>query len=395
MNPKGRIAVFAYGFRPFFLGAALYAVWGAVGWILVWVGHVDFHSVMPAMLWHAHEMIFGFVAAALAGFLLTAVPNWTGVAPLRGSALALLFSLWATGRIAAWTYAETAPIAFALFDIGFLPALAIWAGRAIMEKRLFRNAPIVGLLIVLSGTNLVVHLDATGVWQDVARPSLYLAIGIVTALVATIGGRIIPAFTQNALRGAGLQIELAGRPALDKAAIASVLLCFLADAASVPDSVIAALAALATVLNFVRLLGWKPMATVGMPIVWVLHLGYAWLVAGFAIWASAAGLGIGTQTMALHAITLGAFGTMILGVMSRASLGHTGRPILADGWLVSAYVLVSAAAAGRAIVGPIFGGDFGQELIGFSGALWASGFAIFFVRFLPILALSRPDGQPG
>ncbi len=395
MNPSTSFALFAYGFRPFFLGAALYAVWGSVGWILVWAGHVDFQPVLPTMLWHAHEMVFGFLAAALAGFLLTAVPNWTGVAPLRGSGLALLFALWIVGRIGAWTSAEGASMTFAFLDIGFLPALAIWAGRAIVEKRAMRNLPLVGLLVVLSGTNLAVHLDAIGMWQGAARPALHLAIGIFTVLVATIGGRIIPAFTQNALRGAGLQIELAGRPALDKAAIVSALLCFFADAASIPESAIAGLAALAAALNFVRLLGWKPLATIGMPIVWVLHLGYAWLVVGFALWAASAGLEIGTRNMALHAITLGAFGTMILGVMSRASLGHTGRPIRADGWLILAYVLVSAAAAGRAIVGPIVGGDFGQELIGFSGALWAGGFVVFFVRFLPILAFSRPDGRPG
>lgn len=390
-----RLSIFAYGFRPFFLGSSLYAVWGAVGWILVWMGYLDFEPVLPAMLWHAHEMVFGFVAAALAGFLLTAVPNWTGVPPLRGSALALLFSLWVAGRIGAWTVAEDAPMTFAILDLGFLPALGVWVGRAIVEKRVMRNLPIVGLLVVLSGSNLAVHLDAIGMWQEAARPALHFGIGVVSVLVVIIGGRIIPAFTQSALRGARLQVELAASPVLDKAAIVSTLLCFLAGAASLPESAIAGLAALAAVLNFVRLLGWKPLATIGMPIVWVLHLGYAWLVVGLALWATSAGGGIGTQNMALHAITLGAFGTMILGVMTRVSLGHTGRPIRADNWLVLAYVLVSIAAAGRAVVGPVVGGDLGESLTGLSGFVWASGFAVFFIRFLPVLTLGRPDGRPG
>jgi uncharacterized protein involved in response to NO len=258
-----------------------------------------------------------------------------------------------------------------------------------------RNLPLVGLLIVLSGTNLAVHLDAVGIWQGIARPALHLAIGMVAILVVIIGGRIIPAFTQSALRGAGLQIELAANPVLDKAAILSTLLCFLADAASLPGPAIGGLAALAAVLHLLRMLGWKPLETNGMPIVWVLHLGYAWMVVGFALWAASAGLGIGTQSMALHALTLGAFGTMILGVMSRASLGHTGRPVRADGWLVLAYLLVTIAATGRAIVGPVFGGDIEQALIGASGTLWASAFSVFCVRFIPILMLSRPDGRPG
>jgi uncharacterized protein involved in response to NO len=395
MNASARFALFAYGFRPFFLGTAFYAAWGAVGWILVRGGHIDFQPALPAMLWHAHEMVFGFLAAAVAGFLLTAVPNWTGVAPLRGFRLALLFALWVAGRIGAWTVAGDAPAIFAILDIGFLPALATWAGWAILERRLVRNLPLVGLLVVLSGANLAIHLDAIGTWQGAARPALHLAIGIVTVLITIIGGRIIPAFTQNALRNAGLRIELAGKPVLDKAAILSALLCFLAVAAGLSDLKVAGLAASAAILNFVRLLGWRPLATIGMPIVWVLHLGYAWLVAGFALWAISAGLGIGTQDMALHAITLGAFGTMILAVMSRASLGHTGRPIRADGWLILAYTLVSFAAAGRAIVGPILGGGIERDLIGVSGALWASGFAVFFVRFLPILAFVRPDGRAG
>lgn len=395
MRPFARIPLLAYGFRPFFLGSSLYAAWGAVGWILIWTGQLDFQPVLPAMLWHAHEMVFGFAAAALAGFLLTAVPNWTGAAPLRGAALALLVGLWMAGRIGAWTAADTAPIAFAFLDIGFLPALAAWTGRAIIKKRVMRNLPLVGLIIVLSGTNLAVHLDAVGMWQGIARPALHLAIGVVAILVVIIGGRIIPAFTQSALRGAGLQVQLAGSPALDKAAIFSTLLCFLADAASLPGPAIGGLAALAVVLHLLRLLGWKSLKTIGMPIVWVLHLGYSWIVIGLALWAVSAGLGIGTQSMALHALTLGAFGTMILGVMSRASLGHTGRPVRADGWMVSAYLLVSIAAAGRAVVGPMVGGDLGEGLTGFSGVLWASAFAIFFIRFLPVLTLGRPDGRPG
>jgi uncharacterized protein involved in response to NO len=307
----------------------------------------------------------------------------------------LLFGLWMAGRIGAWTVADTAPMAFAFLDIGFLPALAAWTGWAIIKKRVMRNLPLVGVLIVLSGTNLAVHLDAVGIWLGIARPALHLAVGMVAILVVIIGGRIIPAFTQSALRGAGLQIELAGSPVLDKAAIFSTLLCVLADAASLPEPAIGGLAALAAVLHLLRLLGWRPLGTNGMPIVWVLHLGYAWIVVGFALWAVAAGLGIGTQSMALHALTLGAFGTMILGVMSRASLGHTGRPVRADGWLVLAYLLVTIAATGRAVVGPVFGGDIEQALIGASGTLWASAFAIFCVRFIPILMLSRSDGRPG
>ncbi len=390
-----RFALFAYGFRPFFLGAALHAVWGAIGWVLVWHGHLDINTALPSSLWHAHEMAFGFLSAAIAGFLLTAIPNWTGCAPLRGAPLALLASLWLAGRISAWTLAGDTPLADAIIDVGFLPALAAWAGFVIVRRRLWRNLPIVVLLMLLGILNLVTHLDALGLWAGVARTALYGAIGVVAVLVAIIGGRIVPAFTQNALRAAGRPIAIQPASRLDAISIGSAASGFVADVAGASDPIVAVVFAIAAAANFVRLSHWHPSATRDIPIVWVLHLGYAWLVLGFAIRAMSAGLGIGTDAMAIHAIALGSFGTMILAVMTRASLGHTGRPIHADGWTVAAYLCVSLGAAGRALVGPNLSGEAGAEMIGLSGALWAAGFAIFAIRYFPVLALSRPDGKPG
>lgn len=391
--PRGAFAMFEAGFRPFFLGAAVAAAFGAVGWIVVWHGHVAFEPALPPSLWHGHEMVFGFVAAALAGFLLTAVPNWTGRGPYRGRLLVLLFAVWAAGRLSAWTISGAAPWLHAILDVAFLPLLAATVAVPILHGAARRNLGIVAVLAALAAANAAIHLEAVGLTQDTARPALRLSICLVTVLVAVIGGRIIPAFTASFLR-TRRRPELPGpMTALDRLAIGLLAAFALVDLVDPAGETAGAAALAAGIANGVRLQRWRIRHVLDEPIVWVLHAGYLWLVLGMLLRGWALLTGDIPETMGLHALTLGAFGTMIIGVMTRATLGHTGRPVAADRWTVLAFALVGIGTIGRACFGPLLPGALGIEVTGLSGAAWATGFALFALRYGGTLVRRRADGR--
>ncbi|MCM0021271.1 MAG: NnrS family protein [Tagaea sp.] len=398
VEPRRRaqgVPLFSAGFRPFFLGASLYAAFGAVGWVFVWHGHVEFSPALPAALWHGHEMLFGFAGSALAGFLLTAVPNWTGAPPLSGMPLGGLFAVWVAGRVAAWTVAVDAPLLFAALDAAFLPLLALTVGPAIFRASMPRNAGALAVLCALWLANLAMHAQSIGWFADTARTGLLAGVDLMALLVALIGGRIVPAFTRNALTASNPDRALAirSRRPLEILAIGSLAVSGIATLLELSDPVRAALLALASIAGFVRLAQWGGRWTFREPLLWGLHLGYAWLCLGLALRALAAATGAVPESMGIHAITLGAFGTMIVSVMCRASLGHSGRPVRGDRWTAAALFLVSAATIGRALVGPLFPGAVGLEVMGLSGAVWASAFALFALRYGAILLRPRADSH--
>ncbi len=383
--------VFEGGFRPFFLLAGLYAAVSIVAWVPLAHGHYLIETALPLPYWHGHEMVFGFGAAAMAGFLLTAVPNWTGSGPVRGGRLALLAAVWLLGRIAAWVSGADA-LPFAIVDLAFLPLLAALIAPGIIARNARRNGVFVLLLALLWAANAAVHLDALGVIVG-ARWGLGVGIAILLVAISVIGGRIVPAFTIGGMRMVGAPVAIVPRPRLDMIAIASVAGTGVLEAAGAPDVAVGAMAALAALANAVRLAGWQGWRTWRVPLVWVLHLGYAWLVLGFALKALAS-FDLAPANAALHALTAGAAGTMILAVMTRASLGHTGRPLRANLATTIAYLLVTLGAAMR-VVGPFFDGELGRELVGFSGMVWAAGFLLFSIVYAPILLGRRADGRPG
>lgn len=383
--------VFEGGFRPFFLLAGLYAAVSIVAWVPLAHGHYLIETALPLPYWHGHEMVFGFGAAAMAGFLLTAVPNWTGSGPVRGGRLALLAAVWLLGRIAAWVSGANA-LPFAIVDLAFLPLLAALIAPGIIARNARRNGVFVLLLALLWAANAAVHLDALGVIVG-ARWGLGVGIAILLIAISVIGGRIVPAFTIGGMRMVGAPVAIVPRPRLDMIAIASVAGTGVLEAAGAPDVAVGAMAALAALANAVRLAGWQGWRTWRVPLVWVLHLGYAWLVLGFALKALAS-FDLAPANAALHALTAGAAGTMILAVMTRASLGHTGRPLRANLATTIAYLLVTLGAAMR-VVGPFFDGELGRELVGFSGMVWAAGFLLFSIVYAPILLGRRADGRPG
>ena len=380
------LAVLTQGFRPFFLAAAVWAIAAMAQWLWVLSGGPVLPSVFGPTLWHAHEMLFGFIVAAIAGFLLTAIPNWTGRLPVRGWSLGLLLGLWVAGRVAVAISDIIGAAPAAVVDMAFLVAFGVIVLREIAAGRNWRNLPMVGVIAVLAVSNLLVHLEFVWGVGD-ADLGLRLGIGTVAFLVTLIGGRIVPSFTRNWLqkRHAPRLPAPFGWP--DRAALAATAVAGLMWVAAPEAQATGAAAILAALTLAVRLSRWCGHKTLREPLLWVLHLGYAWLVVGFALLGLSLWLAVLPVTAAFHALTAGAMGTMILAVTTRATLGHTGQPLTAGPGTTAAYVLVTAAAVLRVVAGIAPGA--GAELTILAGLSWIAAFALFIVLYGPLLVISR------
>jgi uncharacterized protein involved in response to NO len=339
-------------------------------------------------------MVYGFVAAAAAGFLLTAAPTWTDSRPLAGAPLAALAALWLAGRVAMALAGAVPPTLVALVDVAFLPALAFAVGRGIVVARQVRNYGFPIVLSALALLNAAAHLDALGLQLGVASLALHGGVDLALVLIALVGGRITPAFTANALRRAGSPAVVRTRPALDRAALAAVVAYVLADLALPRTSASGAVALLAALLLAARMSGWQTLRTFGDPLVLALHLGYAWLALGLAVVALADLTGAIAWTVGLHALTVGAIGTMVLAVTTRVALGHTGRPLVAPPLATAAYLLISAAALARTAGTLLFPEAYARVIL-VSGLIWVAAYALFLVGYAPILLRPRVDGQEG
>jgi uncharacterized protein involved in response to NO len=391
-GPASRLVPFEHGFRCFFLSASVYAALSIGAWVLAWEGVMDVPQTLPPSLWHAHEMIFGFAAAALAGFMLTAVPNWTGDAPLSGSALAVLWLMWLLGRIAAWCPPGIPPTLIAAADLLFLPFLGLAVGASIVRKNARRNVVLLAVLALLVGANVAVHAETVGIRTDGANWGVRLAVDLFALLVALIGGRIVPAFTTLGMARAGTPVQIEVLGGLDRLAILSVAILALGEAALPDGAGPGVLAAIACAINAARFAQWKGWATFRVPLVAVLHVGYGWLVAGLCLKALFH-FGMVPEMVGMHALSAGAFGTMIAAVMTRAALGHTGRPLVADSWTIAIYALVVLGALLR-VLGPLAMGEAETVLAAAAGVLWGAGFALYAVRYAPILLKPRLDPPP-
>jgi uncharacterized protein involved in response to NO len=381
-----------WGFRPFFLGAAIYAVIGMGAWFAYLSGRGDLPSGdLAPSVWHAREMIFGYAIAVVAGFFLTAVPNWTSTRPLAGAPLGLLAAVWLAGRIAVGAGDAAGPWPAAAVDLAFLPALALATVPAIVRARKPQNLVFVALLAVLWAADVLVHLEALGYAADTGGIGVRLAVATLALMIAIVGGRVVPAFTGNALALAGVEGGVTRRPPADRAALLLCAAVVVADLV-LPATEIAGVLALAAALALgLRMVGWRTGATLRQPILWVLHLGYVWLIAGYAAKGLAELGGLLPETVALHALTVGAIGTMTLAIMSRAALGHTGRALVAPRLTVIAYLLVSAAALVRVIGAEVLPGSAPSANL-LAAALWSSAFAFFVVDYGPILVRREARG---
>jgi uncharacterized protein involved in response to NO len=382
-------ALLALGFRPFFLVAMISAIPLPVLWVLAYRGSLPLDTYYGAMLWHAHEMVFGYAAAVIAGFLLTSVRNWTGTRTLTGASLAALVGVWVAGRGLPFLEHSLPGWLIALVDLAFLPILAGSLAVPLLRRAPPRNMVFVPVLVALALANLLVHLGRLGMGLDTARLGVYLAVDLVVLLIAVVGGRVVPFFTERALPGA----TPVRRAWLEPVAIGSVVLLALVRLLGAPPWLLGGVAACAALAHGLRLAGWWDRGVASVPLLWVLHLGYAWLVLGMALTALGAA-GRVSPFLALHALTTGAIGGMTLGMMARVALGHTGRALRPAVPTVLAFGAVNLAAFLR-VVAPIFAPQSYGHLVEASVLLWATAFGLALSVYARILTRPRVDGRAG
>jgi uncharacterized protein involved in response to NO len=390
---RPRLVPFAYGFRPFFLAAGVYAVIGIGAWSWVLAAGLAPFGALPPNLWHGHEMLFGFIGAAIGGFLLTAVPSWTGTRGFAGAPLIVLTALWLAGRLAFAAASVLPGYAVAAIELAYLPLLAFLIGRSLLRER-NRNFPMLLIVAVLWGIDAWFLYAAFSGDAASASLALRVGLGVVLLLVTIIGGRIVPAFTASALRARGIVSEFRIRKPVEAVAIGSMALAIVVDAAAPHSAAAGAVALVAAAAQGMRLAGWRSLRTLEEPIVWVLHAAYAWLPLGLLLKAANLLVGAPWATHWLHALTIGAAATMILAVMTRAALGHTGRPLAVSRPVAVAYILLICAALVR-VFGPALVPARYLATIGAAALLWIAAFSTFVAVYAPILTRERADGKPG
>ena len=374
------------GFRPFFLMGSAWAVVAITLWLGMLAGLLDTPGAIDPVAWHQHAMLFSFASAIIAGFILTAIPNWTGRLPVAGRALAALALLWLVGRAALFLSSLIGAPAAALIDSTFLFVLAGLIAREIIMGRNWRNLPPALLITLLAIANGLFHLESLGAPIPDGLGTR-LGVAAIAMLIGLIGGRITPSFTRNWL----VKRQAAGLPApfatLDKLALlllALALLAWVAAPESLPSGVLLTAAGGTLALRLSR---WCWFRCFAEPLALILHIGYGWLAFAIGLLGLANLVPALGELAALHALTAGAFGTMMLAVMTRATLGHSARPLAADGLTVLIYGMVTVGAIGR-VVSPLFPG---QEWLAVAGLFWAGAFLLFALVYGPmLLGITRP-----
>ena len=371
-----RVAIWDLGFRPFYLLASAFAAISVALWALQYSGRLP-QPYLAGSAWHAHEMLFGYTMAVIAGFLFTAVRNWTQRETPRGALLAGYCALWLAGRVLVLTpYALAAALVNAAFPIAVAAGIAV----PLVKARNSRNYFFIALLAGIGVVSLCVHLALMGVIEWPARVGLRAMLDLVLFIVAVVAGRVIPMFTNNGVPGAGAR----RLPWLERASLAALVALLAADVAGL-DALAAIIAGLAALAHGARLALWHPWKTRRNPLVWILHAAYGWIAIHLAL-RSAAFASLVPETLATHALTLGVIGGMTLGMMTRTARGHSGRPLVAGRAEVAAYALVMAAAVVRVFGAWLLPHGYMQTVL-LSSVCWSLAFAIYAVRYFPILAM--------
>ena len=377
------------GFRVFFALAGLSALVLIALWNAVFKGALTAAHYFPASFWHAHEMLLGYSVAVIAGFLLTAVKNWTGKPTLTGDKLAGLALLWLYGRILPF-YAGLLPdVLIAAVDFAFLPVLAYQISKPIMQAKHTKSLVFVGLLLLLTLGNGLIHAQMLGLCPNTAWTGIQLVVAVIIILILILAGRVFPFFTERGLSGT-LIIK---NPLLDALAIGSAVAVFALQLWAVSGTLLALTAIFAVIANSARAAGWYVQRIWYVPLLWILYLGYGWIILGFALTALSAYAWV-LPSLALHAFTLGGIGVLTLGMMARVSLGHTGRALRASNAIAIAFVLINVAALFRVLL-PIALPNGYNILIYGSTLCWLAAFALFMFVYAPILTGPRIDGQDG
>jgi len=380
-------ALFQLGFRPFFLGAGVVAVSVISLWIYLYFSGVTISHHYSNVQWHSHEMVFGFATAIMAGFLLMAVKNWTGIATVSGRSLALLVVLWLAGRLL--VYLPLPELVLVVVDLLFLPVLAFLLWRPLWAAKQKRNFFMPVMLLVMGGLNTLFHLNILGLFSALsAFEIINAALWLIVLLMVVMSGRVMPFFMEK-----GLRVQCKKWRWLEVAAITGVILLALLELRSVEPIWLAFVSLLVTLLHIARLSGWWHNAAFSVPLLWVLQVGYLWLIVGFFFKALVA-LNLLMPLFAVHALAMGGLGVIGLGMMARVALGHTGRA-LETHWLMNwAFIAVNLAVLIRVVMAPLFM-QYYTTWIALSGFLWVLGFSLFLWVYLPILIRPRVDGKLG
>ncbi|RKP46540.1 NnrS family protein [Trinickia fusca] len=382
----GTAPVLQLGLRPFYLGGALFGGIAIVAWLAAWHGVpiAGRAGAMTGLLWHVHEMIFGFVAAIVVGFLLTAVRAWTSRETLRGAPLAALWLLWAAGRLLVWSAPE---LVAAVVDSLFLPVTAVVLLRALISAKNRHNVFLPVALALFGGLNVLFHWSVMSGRVDLALRTAYAATGLIVFFVAVITGRIVPMFTMNAIAGFTVQrfkfVEATAAPA--------VALTLFADALGLPGAILIAAACATALLHVIRIVGWRSWRVGNRPILWVLHVSCLWIPVGFVMLALSVA-GMVPHSLAVHALTVGAIGGSIIAMMTRTALGHTGRKLVAGPWEQLCYWLVLGATLLR-VFGPLAPRLPYRIWLDASGACWIVAFIAYTIHYVPYLVSPRADGR--
>ncbi|MGM0701692.1 MAG: NnrS family protein [Pseudomonadota bacterium] len=389
-----RLPVARLAFRPFFLLAALFSVLSMVVWFAFWHGDILLRPYGGLMFWHQHEMLFGFAMAVVAGFLLTAVQNWTGLPSLKGGPLLALVATWLAARLLMAFPLGLPAWLLAFVDLLFLPAVAAVMARLVIAAKRWRNLVFLPALTLLFIANLAMHLGVMNGDADLIRQASYLAVLLITLLMVVVGGRVIAMFTANRLG----RPRKAPIPGLEYASLGSVMALVLAQllamlGLTLPAPLLAALMGLAAVANGLRLARWDGLASWREPLLWGLHASYAFIPIGLAMWALSQ-LGGFRAELAVHALTIGGMGTMMLAMMSRVSLGHTARPIRTLPGIGVALGLMVAAALLRSPVLALFP-QITHWTYNLGIIFWCLAYGVFLFHYTVPLLSSRADGQDG
>ena len=359
--------LFAMGFRVFFALAGLSALALIALWNSISNGSLHIDNYYPSTIWHAHEMLLGYSVAVIAGFLLTAVKNWTGGQTVTPDQLASLGLLWIYGRVTPF-YSELLPDGLiAAVDFAFLPALAYFVTKPVLKTGDFKNLIFTALLLLMALGNGLIHTQILGGSETSAMLGLNLVVALIVMMILVIAGRVFPFFTERAV---------------------FVLMMF-----GITGLVLTLVALAAVVLNVMRVLGWYNPRIWFVPLLWVLYVGYAWLILGFALVALAA-YSLVVPSLALHAFTVGGIGILTLGMMARVALGHTGRALKASNVMAIAFVLINVAALLRVLLPAILPGWYGGFVLA-SSYCWLAAFSLFVFYYTPVLTEPRIDGEPG
>lgn len=381
--------LFAMGFRVFFALAGLSALAFIALWNSMSNGALHIDNYYPANIWHAHEMLLGYSTAVIAGFLLTAVKNWTGLQSVNHDQLALLSFLWIYGRIVPFYSGLLPDGLIAGVDFAFLLLLAYFVGKPILKTNNYKYSIFLVLLLIMALANGLVHAQILGVSEGGAATGLNLLVATIVMMIVLTAGRVLPFFTERGLSG----IICIRNPVLDIAAIFASFLAFIFLIFDVSGLVLAITSIAALLINIVRVWGWYDRRIWYVPLLWVLYVGYGWVILGFAL-LSLSAYSLISPSLALHAFTVGGIGVMTLGMMARVALGHTGRALKASNLIALAFFLINLAALLRVVFPSILPAWYGGFVL-ISTYSWLAAFSLFLFYYSPILYSPRIDGQQG